>query len=660
MSLIAWDDKFSVGVREFDEAHKRLMALLNQLWDANEQRQGSEVLGRILDELIRYTATHFAEEEALFRKWNYPVIDRHRDIHEKLKATAVGLQKKFAMEKADVISDEVFDFLRDWLTKHILGEDMLYKGYFNSLGISSTRDEPPDVDSGHNPLRGTGLALTAGGLLTAGSVAGGLGLVGVPGMPVAGVGLSTAGLVLFAVFTVRLFPTLRAMAAAFGRMALRDGDVAVPDGAAHGPLADLSRALRVLKANTNEMRRQNAEVDGLIRRAENDRRQQLLDMSDGLESVVNESVTTIIDRARQMRTSAEHMHTQADDVRSQSQSVARAAQEATNSVQGVAASAGELAQAIAEIERHVRQSSGIAADAVTEADRTGAIVKALADSSARIGEVVQLINDIAGQTNLLALNATIEAARAGEAGKGFAVVASEVKSLANQTAKATEDITGQIGAIQGAVDEAVRAIGSIGATIGQINAITRTVSDSVAVQKSATGSIAEQASHAALGTTRVLASMDSVSSTSDDAGRMSAAVLDNAASVAEEIERLRTRLVATLRQSAAGNRREHNRLPVDLVIHLDGHGHHQSSHLKDLSMGGALLDPPLDVPPGTRLSLTIDQERVSFPATVINHSGKGTHIRFVLDGTGETRLRQIIQRLSGTIEGLTAPTSSYR
>ena len=653
MSLIAWDDKFSVGVREFDDAHKRLMALLNQLWDANEQRQGGDVLGRILAELISYTATHFAEEEALFRKWNYPVFDRHKDIHEKLKATAVSLQQKFASEKADVISDEVFDFLRDWLTKHILGEDMLYKSYFNSLGITSTRDEPPDLDNAQNPLRGAGLAVVTGVLLASGTVAGAVGLLGVPWLPTAGVGLSAAGLGLYAVFTLRLFPTLRAMADAFGRAALRDADVAIPAGAAHGPLADLSRALRVLKANTSEMRRQTSEVDGLMRKAEQDRRQQLLDMSDGLEGVVNESVTTIIDRARQMRTSAEHMHTQADDVRSQSQSVARAAQEATLSVQGVASSASELAQAISEIERHVQQSSGIAAGAVTEADRTSTIVKALADSSARIGEVVQLINDIAGQTNLLALNATIEAARAGEAGKGFAVVASEVKSLANQTAKATEDITGQIGAIQGAVNEAVQAIGSIGTTIGQINAITRTVSQSVAVQKAATGSIAEQAGHAASGTTRVLASMDSVSATSDDAGRMSAAVLENAGSVAEEIERLRSRLVATLRQSAAGNRREHGRVPVDLTIHADGQGRHLSSHVKDLSMGGALLDPRLDVGPGTRLSVTIDQEHASFPAVVVSHSAKGTHIRFDLDGAAETRLRHILERLSGSIAGLT-------
>src|SRR5262249_15463735 len=158
----------------------------------------------------------------------------------------------------------------------------------------------------------------------------------------------------------------------------------------------------------------------------------------------------------------------------------------STNVQTVASAAEELNASIGEIGRQVTQSAQIAGKAVSEAERTQATVRSLADGAQKIGDVVKLINDIAGQTNLLALNATIEAARAGEAGKGFAVVASEVKSLATQTAKATEEIAAQIGAIQNATGDAVGAIDGIGKTIAELSHIATAIASAVEEQGAAT------------------------------------------------------------------------------------------------------------------------------------------------------------------------------
>ena len=196
--------------------------------------------------------------------------------------------------------------------------------------------------------------------------------------------------------------------------------------------------------------------------------------------------------------------------------------------------AEELAASVQEISRQVAQASTIASSAVEEAQRTNDRIGGLAEASQRIGEVVTLINDIASQTNLLALNATIEAARAGDAGKGFAVVATEVKSLADQTAKATEEIASQINAIQNSTKDAVEAIGGISTTIAEISEITSSISASVEEQGSATSEIAQSVSQAATGTQEVSEKIAGVTSGTAKTGGAAEQVSSAANELAEQ------------------------------------------------------------------------------------------------------------------------------
>jgi methyl-accepting chemotaxis protein len=224
-------------------------------------------------------------------------------------------------------------------------------------------------------------------------------------------------------------------------------------------------------------------------------------------------VDKVSDATRSMQETAVRLTATAGSNRDEAQGAVGALGETTTSVHTVAAAVEKLAVSTDAIGRQVAQSAGISTKAVDEAQRTDATVQGLADAAQRIGEVVQLINDIASQTNLLALNATIEAARAGDAGKGFAVVASEVKSLANQTAKATEDIAAQINQIQAATRQAVQAIRGIGGTIGEISQISTSISAAVQEQSDATRDIAANVQQAATGATAASRTVAAVSET---------------------------------------------------------------------------------------------------------------------------------------------------
>src|SRR5882757_6434114 len=274
---------------------------------------------------------------------------------------------------------------------------------------------------------------------------------------------------------------------------------ALADGKLEGDIPGIGRGDEVgAMAATVQIFKDNAErIRGLEKveteaqaRAGAERRAAMESLASDFERSVNGIVRSVSTAAAGMQTTAQSMTATASDASARAATVGAASQSASNNVGTVAAAAEELSSSVAEISRQVTRSSEIASKAVGDAERTNATVQVLSTGAEKIGEVVKLIHSIAAQTNLLALNATIEAARAGESGRGFAVVASEVKALANQTAKATEEISAQVAAMQSSTSDAVAAISGITETIGQMSEITVSISTAIDQQGDATREIA--------------------------------------------------------------------------------------------------------------------------------------------------------------------------
>jgi methyl-accepting chemotaxis protein len=320
------------------------------------------------------------------------------------------------------------------------------------------------------------------------------------------------------------------------RLAEGDKSIAVENTDLKSEIGDLARALLVFKQNALEMDQLAAERAEQEKRAAADKRQAMLALADSFESTVRGVVSQVSAASTEMRASAETMAATTGDTSARAGAMSGAADIAFNNTQSVAAATEELSASIREISQQVSNSASIANHAVGEAKRTDATVAALSEASHRIGEVVKLISDIASQTNLLALNATIEAARAGEAGKGFAVVASEVKNLANQTAKATEDISEQIAGMQTATGEAVGAIKAITETIGKIDQIAATIAAAVEEQGAATQEISRSVQQAAGGARDVSENVSAVAKSVDETGRMAGGLLEAASELSEQAE----------------------------------------------------------------------------------------------------------------------------
>ncbi|WP_218044129.1 methyl-accepting chemotaxis protein [Kiloniella majae] len=264
------------------------------------------------------------------------------------------------------------------------------------------------------------------------------------------------------------------------------------------------------------------------------------DIIDQFQTSMGSIVSTVSSASTELNATSETMTSTASQTSEQATVVAAAAEEASVNVQTVASAADQLSGAINEINQQVLQSSGVSIEAVKEAQATATMISTLSDSSQKIGEVMHLIKDIAEQTNLLALNATIEAARAGEAGKGFAVVASEVKNLANQSAKATEEIAQQISGVQDATNNAVAAVDKIKSVIEQINESFTAISAAIEEQGAATREIARNVDEASAGTTEVTSNIQKVTQGAVETGNASKDVLTASAELAKQGEVLNT------------------------------------------------------------------------------------------------------------------------
>ncbi len=312
------------------------------------------------------------------------------------------------------------------------------------------------------------------------------------------------------------------------RLARADTSVEVTGQDRGDEVGDIARSVQVFKQNAIDKKRMEAEAEASKARAEIDRKAEMDRLAGEFEAGVAGVVNNVAGASGELEHTAQAMSALASQVAAQASAVAAASEEAAANVQTVAAATEELSSSVAEIGRQVSESARVSRNAVEEAAHTDSIVRGLSEAAGRIGEVINLINDIASQTNLLALNATIEAARAGDAGKGFAVVAGEVKNLANQTAKATEEIGQQITAVQTETGRAVEAIHSVSATIGRIDEISSAIASAVEEQSAATQEIARNVEEAARGTHEVSSNISGVTSAAGETGTASQTVLDAA------------------------------------------------------------------------------------------------------------------------------------
>ncbi|HMA51691.1 MAG TPA: methyl-accepting chemotaxis protein [Magnetospirillaceae bacterium] len=318
-------------------------------------------------------------------------------------------------------------------------------------------------------------------------------------------------------------------------------DIAIPETARADEIGQMAAALQVFKDNMAE-----AESLRAAQAAETEQRLARSRLVEQLvvefDASISEVIRTVTQSSGALETTARSMSSTADSTNSRVTMVSAAAEEASANVQTVAAAAEQLSGSINEIGRQVAESATFAEQATRQAEATDSQIAGLSQAAARIGDVVQLINDIASQTNLLALNATIEAARAGDAGKGFAVVAGEVKTLANQTARATDEISAKVVEMQAATAQSVEAVKAIGRTISRIAEISTGIAAAVDEQNAATGEIARNVHQAAEGTAEVSSSIVEVARGAAEVGGASSEVLGAAGQLTRNAEMLRSQV----------------------------------------------------------------------------------------------------------------------
>ncbi|MCK1390675.1 methyl-accepting chemotaxis protein [Bradyrhizobium sp. 1] len=352
------------------------------------------------------------------------------------------------------------------------------------------------------------------------------------------VALVLIGACIFSVFSIAR--PMRALTVAMEKLAGGDFSVVLPGLGRKDEVGEVAGAVEKFKVVSEQKARQEAEAKARQDQiASEQRKSEMRKLADRFEGAVGEIVGTVSLASTELEASATTLTSTAERTQQLTTVVAAASEEASTNVQSVASATEELSSSITEISRQVQESARVASEAVGQARTTTERVSELSKAATRIGDVVELINTIAGQTNLLALNATIEAARAGEAGKGFAVVASEVKALAEQTAKATGEIGQQISGIQAATQESVGAIRDISDTIVKLSEISSTIAAAVEEQGAATQEISRNVAQAAHGTQQVSSNITDVQRGASETGSASSQVLSAAQMLSGDSNRLK-------------------------------------------------------------------------------------------------------------------------
>ena len=352
----------------------------------------------------------------------------------------------------------------------------------------------------------------------------------------------------FAVVQRKIIHPLGAISSAVQKLISGDYDIHIQLGASEqqNEIGQLANALMLLSENSKEVERLKLAQEEAERQTALDRRRATLDLADRIEDRMQSVMESVAAAATELALSADEMHTNAGATSDRSADVAAAAEEAATNVETVAGAAEEMATTVSEISQQVATAVQVATDAVNGSVKVSEQMEALNKTARQIGEILELINSIAEQTNLLALNATIEAARAGESGKGFAVVAAEVKTLANQTAEATDDIARQINEVQSATREATSSIQGIRETIERISEVSSSIAGAVEEQSVTTNEIAQNVQQAATGTNDVTRNIAAVSTAAGNTGTIAQSVSDAAGQLSREAEQMREAMSAFL------------------------------------------------------------------------------------------------------------------